>query len=125
MAEWRKTNQLRGKMSTSKRCRQMLNKLYTRKCLKQLDSLSQVEAKKLTKDGSKGGEKGSAAPDSRLSEKDVQQLVSIYDIVCSSPQSKTIMYYQQIPNQERVTDSQASAMIMDEESLTKVIKIEL
>lgn len=49
--------------------------------------------------------------------------MSVYDIL--SRNKSLTKYFQLLPHQVSVTDSQASALLMEEQSLSKVIKVEI
>lgn len=95
--------------------------IYTKKCLKSLDCFSPEEAGQMLMES--GGD-NSDCVSNYLSAKDASGLVSVYDILRRN--RKLSMYYQMFPNPSKaLTDSQASALAMDEESQSKIIKIEV
>lgn len=81
-----------------------------------LNTASQSEAQELLIMADKSTKQG-------LSARNTVKLVSVHEILCRN--SQTSMYYQWFPNDVKVTDSQASAMILDESSSSKIIKIDI
>lgn len=98
-----------------------MQEVYTKKCLKSLNTVSQEEAKEIVMDSnnSPNGELIS----NLLSVEDAGSLVSVHQILCTTQQ--TSLYYQWFPHRVQITDSQASALVLDETSKSKVIKLEV